>query len=958
MQPAALERKPAAPFHVLPDVEACETAVAAAAFHRHIRCAASAGAQERCDGVTRDGERSMTDVTTAIGRLSSALSSRYRIERELGRGGMATVYLAEDLKHHRQVAVKVLHPDLAAALGPERFLREVEIAARLQHPHILTLIDSGEVHEGHPDQSAGRSLLYYVMPFVDGPSLRTRIASERELPIGDVLHILRDVAEALAEAHARGVVHRDIKPDNVLLRGHHAVVTDFGIAKAVGEATGHHQLTSVGVTLGTPAYMAPEQAAGDPAADHRVDIYALGVMAYEMLTGAPPFTGRTPQSVLAAHMTQPPVPVTSHRAVPAPIAEVIMRCLEKDPTDRWQSADALLTQLEGIASPSANTPLPPSPRVASAGPSRWSSKHIAALALIAGLAIVGVAAYTLRAREASVTARDPTRPPTVVVLPFENLGAPNDEYFADGMTEELTGRLAKLSGLAVIARTSAIQYKKTTKPITQIAKELGADFLVEGTVRWEKTPDGGGRVRVAPQVIRASDGTHVWADRFDKPYGTDIFGIQSDIAEQVARALDVTLHPADQRVMRQVPTTNLAAYDAYLRAQSYLDRDFGANWDVERLVIESLEHAVRLDSGFAAAHALLAWMHFIAMRSGYDISLGTGIQAEQRWEMARSAAERAIAADSMSATAHRVLSLYYAAEGDTARQRAELAFALRGEPSSPQALVDRGYALIAVGRTEDGLREVEHAVNLDPRNARRWQTVAFFHRRLRNFVAAKTALDRAIAVAPTEPVLYVDLAWLHLMQDRRDDARAALRHGIAEAGVNKVLFRIAQTTGEVNMIRILHEDLAEPAARLTLKEFGADSVDYYEAKVRAYRLDPVRSRAYFDSIVAWSVPRATKVTRDPVYKLELAYGLAGAGRRDEAARALRPLINGQELRVSGALMVTLAEACVRTGNFDCAVANIAGLLAQPEYAPAIFRLDPVWDPLRGRADFRKLVEQR
>ncbi len=275
-------------------------------------------------------------------RLKAALADRYLIERELGRGGMATVYLAQDQKHHRPVAVKVLHPDLAAALGGGRFLQEIEIAARLQHPHILTLIDSGEAD----------GFLYYVMPFVDGESLRTRLTREHELPLPDVLRILRDVADALAEAHAHGVVHRDIKPDNVLLRGHHAVVTDFGVAKAVSEATGRQQVTTAGVALGTPAYMAPEQAAADPATDHRADIYALGVLAYEMLAGQPPFIGTTAQAVLSAHMTQAPEPITRHRTVvPAPLAELIMRCLEKKPADRWQRADEILHQLEAMATP-------------------------------------------------------------------------------------------------------------------------------------------------------------------------------------------------------------------------------------------------------------------------------------------------------------------------------------------------------------------------------------------------------------------------------------------------------------------------------------------------------------------------------------------------------------------------------------------------------------------------------
>ena len=862
---------------------------------------------------------------------------------------MAVVYLADDLKHHRSVAVKVLHPELAAALGHERFLREVEISARLQHPHILTLIDSGEAD----------GFVYYVMPFVDGTSLRARIAREHELPVADVVRIIREVADALSEAHAHGVVHRDVKPDNVLLRGQHAVVTDFGVAKAVSESTGLHELTSVGVTLGTPTYMAPEQAAGDPGTDHRADIYALGVMAYEMLVGAPPFSGPTPQSVLAAHMTQQPVSISSRRsAVPEGLAATIMRCLEKRPADRWQTVNDLLAQLDSVWTPGAGTlPAPvPVPTVAAPRPSR----RRAAIAVLAALALVGAGGYALRARVGSSAAGHRAGPPTVAVLPFENLGAPNDEYFADGMTEEITGRLAKLSGLAVIARTSVIQYKKTTKPITQIAKELGADFLIEGTVRWEKTPDGRGRVRIAPQVIRGSDGTHVWADRFDKPYGTDIFAIQSDIAENVARALDVTLRPGDQGVVRQVPTTNLAAYDAYLRAQSYVERNFGQDWEAYRLAFESVEEAVRLDSGFAPAYALLAKLHSDAIGGGYDISLGTGVSFEQRAELGRAAAERAIAIDSMSSTAHRILAIYYAVVArDTARQRAELALAIRGDPSSPDAIGDRGLALMYMGRNDEALRELERAATLDPRNARRWTAIALLHGRAKNYRLYAAALDRAIGVAPTEASLYVQRAWSELMQGDQQKARATVREGIARAGVTSVLFAAAKGTLWANMIRILHDDLGESATRLTLKEFGADSIDYYEAKLRAYWPDRARMRAYFDSTVAWSMPRAKKSTQDAFYQVELAYALAGAGRRDEAVRAMQPVIRGRKFRVSGAVIESAAEACVLIGDFDCAVTYVARALAEtPGLTPAIFRLDPFWDPLRARADFRKLVEQQ
>lgn len=279
-------------------------------------------------------------------RLKEALAGRYAVLRELGAGGMANVYVAEDLKHHRKVAVKVLRSELAAALGHDRFTREIEIAAQLQHPHILPLLDSGEA-EG---------FLYYVMPYVDGDSLRDRLVRQGELPIQEAVRLLCEIVDALAYAHAHGVVHRDIKPDNVMLSGRHALVMDFGVAKAVSDATGQHSVTTAGVALGTPAYMAPEQASADPHLDHRVDIYALGVMAYEFLAGRPPFTGATPQQVLAAHVTQEPEPIATHRAsIPPALAAVVMKCLAKHPADRWQTADELLARLEPLLNPSGDT---------------------------------------------------------------------------------------------------------------------------------------------------------------------------------------------------------------------------------------------------------------------------------------------------------------------------------------------------------------------------------------------------------------------------------------------------------------------------------------------------------------------------------------------------------------------------------------------------------------------------
>ncbi len=333
-----------------------------------------------------------------LNTLRSALADRYAIERELGQGGMATVYLAEDLKHHRKVALKVLRPEIAATVGAGRFAREIEVAARLQHPNILPLLDSGEV-EG---------FFFYVMPYVEGESLRDRLARGGELPIQDAVRILMEVADALSEAHAHGVVHRDIKPDNVMLRGRHALVADFGVAKAVTEATGRQVLTSAGVALGTPTYMAPEQATADPHQDHRVDIYALGVLGYELLTGRAPFSATTAQEMLAAHVTVAPDPVERYRPTVSPaLAQIIMKCLAKKPADRWQTAEELLQHLEPLATPSGGTtPAQTQPTTAIGRVPRWAKWA----AGVAGLACVAlVVTQILKPKPLTITVSDLTQ---------------------------------------------------------------------------------------------------------------------------------------------------------------------------------------------------------------------------------------------------------------------------------------------------------------------------------------------------------------------------------------------------------------------------------------------------------------------------------------------------------------------------------------------------------------------
>jgi eukaryotic-like serine/threonine-protein kinase len=435
-------------------------------------------------------------------KLAEALSGRYVIERELGAGGMATVYLAEDVKHRRKVAVKVLRAELAATVGPDRFLREIETVAQLTHPHILPLHDSGEAN----------GFLYYVMPYIEGESLRNRLARESELPIPEAVRLLRDVADALASAHRRGVVHRDIKPDNVLLAEHHAYVTDFGVAKAVSEATGRQQLTTAGVALGTPTYMAPEQAAADPNVDHRADIYAFGVLAYEMVGGRPPFQGGTAQAVLAAHVMETPKPVSEVRAaVPPALAELIMRCLAKKPADRPQRADELLAQLESLATPSGGTtPTTAVPVSSTAAPSRRTRTLVVA-GVIVVLGAVG-AFFGLR-RGGSGASLDEN---AVAVVPFRVSGISGSEDLStlrEGMVDLLYTQLTGDAGLRALDPRTVLPAWHAAAPgdedlpmneAVKLAQQLGAGRLLLGTVLGTA-----GTIRITASLLSVPRGKQV-----------------------------------------------------------------------------------------------------------------------------------------------------------------------------------------------------------------------------------------------------------------------------------------------------------------------------------------------------------------------------------------------------------------------------------------------------------------
>jgi serine/threonine-protein kinase len=457
-------------------------------------------------------------------RLAEAISDRYTISREVGAGGMATVFLARDIKHDRDVALKVLRPELAAAMGSDRFPREIRTVAQFNHPHILSLYDSGEV----------QGFLYYVMPFVEGETLRDRLQREKQLPVGDAVRILREVADALSYSHARGVVHRDIKPANVLLSGRHAVVADFGVAKAV-TAAGGDTLTTVGIAVGTPQYMSPEQAMGQQDIDHRSDIYSLGVLGYEMLAGRSPFEAQTAQALLAAQVMETPVDILKLRpGLPPLLAEVIMRCLAKNAADRWQSADELLAKLEliGTSASGGMTPTDTRPFSATSAP-RPARRRTAMIGGVVALIVAASAVGTFLATRGGGSGKIDM----IGVLPIDDISN-RDSVFVVAMQDALINALLRSNLAGVASRSAMTRYKGGDKTTREIAQELGLDAVVDATVF-----RAGDVMRINVQFSDPVTSRALWSDTYERNV-SDVLAAQNDVVTQIATGIEGVLSGA------------------------------------------------------------------------------------------------------------------------------------------------------------------------------------------------------------------------------------------------------------------------------------------------------------------------------------------------------------------------------------------------------------------------------
>ncbi len=622
-----------------------------------------------------------------VSRLNEALEGRYRVERELGEGGMATVYLAHDLRHDRKVALKVLRPELTAAVGTDRFLREIQVTANLQHPHILPLYDSGD---------AG-GMFFYVTPLVRGESLRERLSREKMLPVDETLRVVGQVAAALDFAHREGVVHRDMKPANILLQDGEALLADFGIA--MGPAgPGSERLTGTGLSLGTPAYMSPEQATAERDIDARSDIYSLGAVAYEMLAGEPPVTGASPQAMIAKLVTQPPTPLGVVRpGVPAQVDGAVMRALAKAPADRFATARDFAAAL---TRPAAGADVAPD-RARRAG-RRWRS-ILAGTATLGVLALAGIAGYAVTHRApADGASAAPGQIRSIAVLPLDNYsGDPAQDYFAEGMTDELTTALATVSELRVTSRGSAMQFQGPDRPATpEIAKALNVDAVVEGSVT-----RSGDRVRINAQLIDARSDEHLWAQSFERS-SNDVLALQAELASAIAREIDVRLSESEQSRLAAAPTVDPRAHDAYLRGRYFFNRPSDENL---HKAIEQFDSAVAIDSTFAPAYSGLSDAYLWA---GYNEGFITSAAAKPR---AKEAADRAVALDPRSAEAHTslaVFKLFY--ELDWSGSESEFLRAIALNPSYAYAHDQFTLGLAFTGRYEEAEVQSRLALQLDP----------------------------------------------------------------------------------------------------------------------------------------------------------------------------------------------------------------------------------------------------
>jgi serine/threonine-protein kinase len=849
--------------------------------------------------------------------VQAALANRYRPKRQLASGAMAMVYLAEDLKHRRLVVIKVLRKELEPNAQQERFRREIAIAARLNHPHIVPLFDSGE--------AAG--FLYFVMPYVEGRSLRHRLEREERLPVRDALRIAQEVADALHYAHSNDIVHRDIKPENILLAGRHAMVADFGIARAITPA-GDDGVTRTGTVVGTISYMSPEQASGEREIDGRSDVYSLGCTLFEMLAGRAPFTGPSAASILAQHLTAQPPRITSERPdVSEVVTRTIDRALAKLPSDRFATASEFAEALERHP-----------------GPRRFVRARRPMVVAAGLLALAGTAWMIDRARSGASKAADDV--PRIAVIAFENLGDPQDNYFAEGISDEIMTRLGSLQQIAVLAPQSTMRLRSATEATPSLFRKLDVDYLLRGRVRWHRRPDGSSHVRVTPRLVRLTDDRQIWAEDFDHELA-NVFEVQSQIATKVATALGVSLLTQEIAAVARQPITNLAALEHYMRGSKQLL----VSWPVGpglHDATKELEKALSIDPTSAAVHAKLSMALGGIRWGGLDPEHKQDLLARQLYH-----AERALALDQRLPDAHLAMGLtHYWGSFDYKNALREITEALRREPNNSFYLGVEGAIYKRMGQFDQAADRFSRASNLDPLTSSPAVEATMAYAIMRRYDKAKRFAERAWANSGT-PVMRL---WIEILEhgNGRD-----LRRWIDSAGAahqQPLLIARAAQGGTIplqfaSVVRLLCGS-CDSSIALIPNRFGGDPVRHEGVAL----LHEVAGRlgaaaAHRDSALKL---RSAVMDRTPRTLVRLG--------RNEALRIANAAIaldrERQDRHAEAVEVQLLAETHLELGDHDEAIDHLKWLLSNPSYiSVSLLRADPLWRPLHGNPRFRELIER-
>ncbi len=872
--------------------------------------------------------------------------SRYEVIEELGKGGMGKVYRVFDKKLEEEVALKLIKPEIASnGDSINRFSNELKFARKIAHRNVCKMYDLGE-KEGTN---------YITMEYVPGESLKSMIGMMGQLSAAQVVFIAKQVCEGLAEAHRLGVVHRDLKPSNIIVdREGNARILDFGIARSLKA----QRLTDPGVMIGTPAYMSPEQVDAKDV-DKRSDIYSLGIILYEMITGRVPFEGDTALSMALKHKTEKPAdPREFNAQMPVELSSVILNCMEKDRYKRYQDAREVLSELrmieEGISTTERAIPNKKPITIKTVKVTlrkRWMMiAALFAVAIVAGMAIIlysGIKKPVFPAKES-----------LLVVLPFENLGPPEDEYFADGLTEEITSRLSALHGLGVISRTSSLKYKKTDKTLKQIGDELGVDYVLEGGVRWNRSIEGKGQIRVTPQLIRVADDTHLWSERYDLVI-EDIFSVQTQIAEQVARQLDLTVLEPERQALYAQPTNNLEAYDYYLKGRRYEDRgwSFSNSQEFER-AIEMFERAIELDPDLTLAYVRMSIVHLRLYFFGVD-------QSQERLAKSRDAANKALELDPELPDARMALAYYYywgLLDYDRAVETFETV--QKARPNiSPEFL---GYVQRRQGKWEQSLATLEKAHKLNPRFSQLAYEIGLSYSCLRRYEQAEQWYNRALAINPRRLAPQLGKIGIYILSNGDTEKARALLETLPQHHLTDYMWIT------LGMLERNYQEVLDRLDSLSYDSF--EEQNFYFQKNLAYASvyhttkDISLMKSHAEKARLMTANKVKENPQDPRFHAVLGLAHAYLGHKKEAIQEGNRAIDLYPLSKDAAFgptyILNLARIYVQVGEYEKAIEKLEYLLSIPfaEFlwqiiSASSLQLDPHWDALRGYPMFQRLLEK-